>query len=385
MQLIEYINAKKHQITLQKSLFNSLAKISTRLFLNHQHPIFIECFFGLQLILKSTPSAAGVIFMSFNVFVTRHLTQDAEEKLNAFCNAEYWPETTPPSHEVLLEKTRSVDGLVCLLTDPVDREVIRQAQNLKVISQVAVGVDNIDLAAAAEHGIPVGHTPDLLTDATADLAFALILAGARRLSEAIDYARDGHWKTWELTNLLGEDVYGATLGIIGMGRIGQAVARRARGFNMRILYHSRSRAPEAESALGVIYVPLDELLSQSDIVSLHVPLNDATQTLIGAPQFELMPTHAVLVNTARGGVVDTNALMTALKTGQIGFAALDVTDPEPLPPTHELYKLPNAIILPHIGSATRSARNQIALLAVENLIAGLEGRPLPKPVNLPKY
>ncbi len=321
--------------------------------------------------------------MPFNVFVTRHLTSDAEEKLNAFCNAEYWPETTPPSHEVLLEKTRTADGLVCLLTDPVDREVIRQAQNLKVISQVAVGVDNIDLTAAAEHGIPVGHTPDLLTDATADLAFALILAGARRLSEAIDYARNGHWKTWELTNLLGEDVYGATLGIIGMGRIGQAVARRARGFNMRILYHSRSRAAEAESALGVTYVPLDELLSRSDIVSLHVPLNDATQGLIGAPQFEQMPTHAVLVNTARGGVVDTNALVTALKTGQIGFAALDVTDPEPLPPTHELYKLPNAIILPHIGSATRSARNQIALLAVENLIAGLQGRPLPKPVNLP--
>jgi hypothetical protein len=145
MQLIEYINAKKHQITLQKSLFNSLAKISTRLLLNHQHLHFIECFLGLQLILKSTPSADGVIFMPFNVFVTRHLTQDAEEKLNAFCNAEYWPETTPPSHEVLLEKTRSVDGLVCLLTDPVDREVIRQAQNLKVISQVAVGVDNIDL------------------------------------------------------------------------------------------------------------------------------------------------------------------------------------------------------------------------------------------------
>ncbi len=323
--------------------------------------------------------------MPFNVFVTRHLTQDAEEKLNAFCNAEYWPETTPPSYEVLLEKTRSVDGLVCLLTDPVDREIIRQAKNLKVISQVAVGVDNIDLAAAADYGIPVGHTPDLLTDATADLAFALILAGARRLSEAIDYASDGHWKTWELTNLLGEDVYGATLGIIGMGRIGQAVARRARGFNMRILYHSRSRAAEAESALGVIYVSLDELLTQSDIVSLHVPLNDATQTLIGASQFELMRSHAVLVNTARGAVVDTNALVAALKTGQIGFAVLDVTDPEPLPHTHELYKLPNAIILPHIGSATRSARNQIALLAVENLIAGLEGRPLPKPVNLPKH
>jgi glyoxylate reductase len=318
--------------------------------------------------------------MPQKVFVTRHLTPDAEEKLNAFCEVEYWPEETPPPHAVLLEKTRTVDGLVCLLSDPIDAAVINQAQNLKVISQVAVGVDNINLAAAAARGIPVGHTPDLLTDATADLAFALLLAAARRLGEARDYAREGHWKTWGLTTLLGEDVHKATLGIIGLGRIGQAVARRARGFDMQVLYYNRSRHPETEASLGITYASLDDLLSQSDFISLHVPLNADTAGLIGSAAFAKMKPHAVLVNTARGGVVDTAALVTALKTGQIGYAALDVTDPEPLPSTHELYSLPNAIIVPHIGSATRTARNNIALLAVDNLIAGLKGEPLPKRV-----
>ena len=319
--------------------------------------------------------------MPYNVFVTRHLTPHAEEKLNAFCRAEYWPEETPPSHDVMLEKTRTVDGLVCLLSDPIDAAVINQAQNLKVISQVAVGVDNIDMAAATARGIPVGHTPDLLTDATADLAFALLLAAARRLGEARDYAREGRWKTWGLTTLLGEDVHKATLGIIGLGRIGQAVARRARGFDMQVLYHSRTPYPEVESSLGINYASLDHLLSRSDFISLHVPLNAGTTGLIGSTAFAKMKPQAVLVNTARGGIVDTGALVTALKTGQIGYAALDVTDPEPLPPSHELYSLPNAFIVPHIGSATRTARNNIALLAVDNLIAGLRGEPLPKRVH----
>lgn len=318
--------------------------------------------------------------MPYKVFVTRHLTPEAEEKLNAFCDAEYWPEETPPPHAVLLEKTRTVDGLVCLLSDSIDAAVINQAQNLKVISQVAVGVDNIDLAAAATRGIPVGHTPNLLTDATADLAFALLLAAARRLGEARDNARGGYWKTWGLTTLLGEDVHKATLGIVGLGRIGQAVARRAKGFDMRVLYHSGHRHPEVETSLGVAYTALDDLLSRSDFISLHVPLNADTAGLIGAAAFVKMKSHAVLVNTARGGVVDTNALVTALKIGKIGYAALDVTDPEPLPSSHELYSLPNAFIVPHIGSATRTARNNIALLAVDNLIAGLKGEPLPKSV-----
>lgn len=322
--------------------------------------------------------------MSFSVFVTRHLTPQAEEKLNAFCQAEYWPKETPPPHEVLLEKTHSVDGLVCLLTDPIDAEVINNAKHLKVISQVAVGVDNIDLEAAAARSIPVGHTPDLLTDATADLTFALILAAARRLGEAIDYARSGHWQTWGLTTLLGEPVHTATLGIVGMGRIGQAVAKRAQGFEMQILYVNNSEIRESEREFGARKVSLSELLEKSDIVSLHVPLDETTQGLIGSHQFELMKPHAILVNAARGAVVDTNALVVALKSGQIGYAALDVTDPEPLPHTHELYQLPNALIVPHIGSATRTARNKMALLAVDNLVAGLQGESLPKAVYQPK-
>ncbi len=318
--------------------------------------------------------------MSFTVFVTRHLTPEAEEKLHAFCQAEFWPEETPPPHDILLEKTRTVDGLITLLTDPVDQAVIENAENLKVISQVAVGVDNIDLDAARARNIPVGHTPDLLTDATADLAFTLLMAAARRLGEAVDYAKDGHWKTWQLTKFMGEEVHGGTLGIIGMGRIGQAVARRAKGFDMRILYVNRSPVPEAQTELGAIPASLPELLSESDFISLHVPLNDESEGLIGAPQLEMMKPHAILVNTARGAVVDTDALVKALKTGQIGYAALDVTDPEPLPHTHELYSLPNALITPHIGSATRMARNQTSLLAVNNLLAGLKGFPLPKAV-----
>ncbi|HAF49077.1 MAG TPA: D-glycerate dehydrogenase [Anaerolineaceae bacterium] len=318
--------------------------------------------------------------MPFTVFVTRHLTPDAEEKLNAFCIAEYWPEKTPPPYQVLLEKTQKVDGLISMLTDPIDKKIIEGAKNLKVISQVAVGVDNIDLKAAKARKIPVGHTPDLLTDATADLAFALILGAARRLGEAIDYARDGQWQTWSLTNLLGADVHGRTLGIIGMGRIGQAVARRAAGFEMKILYYNRSRVSEIETELGASYVSLDELLKSADIISLHVPLNKESKGLIGAEQFKLMKEDAILVNTARGEVVDTDALMTALKSNQIGYAALDVTDPEPLPNTHELYQLPNVIITPHIGSATRTTRSAMAILAVDNLIAGLENQPLPKAV-----
>jgi glyoxylate reductase len=322
--------------------------------------------------------------MSFRVFVTRHLTPDAEKKLNSFCNPEYWPEETPPPYEVLLEKTRAADSIICLLTDPIDAELINQSENLKVISQVAVGVDNIDLVAATAREIPVGHTPDLLTDATADMAFALILAAARRLREAIDYAREGHWQTWGLTTLLGQSVHGATLGIIGMGRIGQAVAKRACGFDMTIQYTSRSPKPALEKELGATYLPITELLQTSDIISLHVPLTDVTHKLIGEKEFEIMPSHAILVNTARGSVVDTPALVKALKSGKIGAAALDVTDPEPLQASHELYSLPNAIIVPHIGSATHAARNAISLLAVDNLIAGLRGLPLPKSPNQSK-
>lgn len=319
--------------------------------------------------------------MSFSVFITRRLTPEAEEKLNAFCQAEYWPEETPPPYPVLREKTRHADGLICMLTDQIDSELINNSERLKAISQVAVGVDNIDLEAASLRGVPVGHTPDLLTEATADLSFALILAAARKIPEAVDYARSGQWKTWGLTTLLGESVYGATLGIIGMGRIGQAVARRAQGFSMPIIYTANRPRPEIDIEFGATQVTLNHLLHDADIISLHVPLNESTHGLIGSEQFAMMKPNAILVNAARGAVVDTDALVTALITGQIGYAALDVTDPEPLPASHTLYQLSNAIVVPHIGSATRKARNKMSILAVDNLMAGLLGKNLPKAAN----
>lgn len=322
--------------------------------------------------------------MPYAVFVTRHLTPQAEDKLNAHYQVEYWPEELPPPYEVLLEKTRRADGIISLLTDRIDAHLINQAERLKVISQVAVGVDNIDTAAAAKRGIPVGHTPDLLTDATADLTFALILAAARRLGEAIDYARSGRWQTWGLNTLLGESVHGATLGIIGMGKIGQAVARRGKGFAMPIRFMDNHSHPDIEHEFKAKQVSLKQLLESSDFVSLHVPLTETTQGMIGAEQFKQMKPHAILVNAARGAVVNTADLVAALKSGQIGYAALDVTDPEPLPQSHELYQLPNAIIVPHIGSATHIARNKMSLLAVENLMAGLRGEPLPKAVHQQK-
>jgi glyoxylate reductase len=315
--------------------------------------------------------------MKPKVYVTRHLPEPAWAELTRFCQAESWDREIPPPYKVLLEKVADKVGLLCLLTDRIDAALIDTAPHLKVISQCAVGYDNIDLAAAARRGIAVGNTPGVLTDATADFTFALLMAAARRIVEGADFVRAGKWETWGLTLLLGQDVFGATLGLIGLGRIGQAVARRARGFEMRLLYCDQQRQPEAEQSLGVEYCPLDDLLAQADFVSLHVNLTPETRGLIGARQFELMKPTAALINTARGPIVDPQALYAALKTGQIGAAALDVTDPEPLPPDHPLLTLPNLIVAPHIASATVSSRTQMALIAVRNLIAGVQGQPLP--------
>jgi glyoxylate reductase len=254
-----------------------------------------------------------------------------------------------------------------------------------VISQCAVGYDNIDVAAATARGIPVGNTPGVLTDATADFAFTLLMAAARRVGEAVDFVRAGHWQTWGLTLLLGQEVYGATLGIVGLGRIGRAVARRARGFDMQVLYHDAVRRPKAEAELGVAYRPLDDLLRESDFVTLHTSLTDETQGLIDARALALMKPTAILINTSRGPVVDTEALYQALKAGQIAYAALDVTDPEPLPAGHKLLTLPNVLVAPHIASATVTSRTQMAIMAVENLLAGLEGERLPHCANPEVY
>jgi glyoxylate reductase len=297
------------------------------------------------------------------VFVTRRLPGTALKRLAAEHELDVWPERMPPAPDVLRERAARVDGLLALLTDRVDAALLESCPDLRVISNYAVGSDNVDLEATAARGIPVGITPDVLTEATADLAFAGLLAAARRLPEALAAVREGAWLTWEPDWLLGHDVHDATLGIVGYGRIGQAVARRAEGFSMRILATPR--------------VPLDELLAQSDAVTLHVPLTSETRHLIDADALARMKPTAILVNTARGGVVDQQALARALHGGEIAGAALDVTDPEPLPPDHPLLDAPNLLVLPHIGSATHTARERMADLAVDNLLAGLAGKRLP--------
>jgi glyoxylate reductase len=284
-----------------------------------------------------------------------------------------WPERVPPSYEELVEHVREAEGLLSLLSDRVDAELIAAAPELRAISNYAVGYDNIDLTAAAARGIPVGHTPDVLTDATADLAFALLLAAARRLPEGIEEVRAGESLTWEPAHNLGTDVHGATLGIVGFGRIGQAVARRATGFDMTVLHtDSRSRPEE-----------LADLLERSDFVSLHCPLTPETHHLIDAEALGRMKPTGILINTARGGVIDQEALRRALHDGVIAGAGLDVTEPEPLSPDDPLLTAPHLIVLPHIGSATHHARERMADLAVENLLAALAGEPMPHEVPVP--
>jgi glyoxylate reductase len=295
---------------------------------------------------------------------------DALERLAAEHHVDVWQGRLQPSRAKLIEKAQDAEGLLCMLTDRIDREVIAACENLRVISNYAVGVDNVDIEVATERGIPVGFTPDVLTEATADATFALLLAAARRVVEGDDVVRAGRWLTWEPTLLLGQDVHGKTLGIIGMGRIGSAVARRAEGFGMEILTRTSSNG-----------VPLDELLERSDFVSLHAPLNDSTRGMIDEDQLKLMKPTAILVNTSRGGLVDSGALSRALDRGWIAGAALDVADPEPIPKGHPLLDAPNLILNPHIASASIEARTAMADLAVDNLIAGLAGDPMPKCFN----
>jgi glyoxylate reductase len=308
------------------------------------------------------------------VFVARDLPGTALDRLGAAHEVDVWPERRPPTPEELKERTAPAEGLLSMLTDRVDAELLDAAPGLKVIANYAVGSDNIDLDAARKRNIPVGVTPDVLTDATADLAFALMLAGARRFTEASAAVRDGAWSTWSPDWLLGRDVHGATLGIVGFGRIGRAVAKRAEGFDMTVL-HTSHRGDDAGA------VPLEELLARSDFVSLHVPLTAETRHLIDDEALGRMKPDAILVNTGRGGLVDQEALKRALEDGTIAGAALDVTDPEPLPPDDPLLEAPNLQVLPHIGSATHAAREGMADRAVDNILAGVDGEPLPFPVS----
>lgn len=315
------------------------------------------------------------------VYVTRRIPDQGLSLILEQCQAEVWPEETPPPREVLLEKVRQCEGLLSLLTDKIDAALMDNAPRLRVVSNMAVGFDNIDVAAATERGILVGNTPEVLTDTTADFAFALLMAAARRIGEAIDYVRAGKWKTWGPMLLLGQDVHGATLGLIGLGRIGSAVARRAQGFNMRVLYYDVVRRQDLEQQMGIIYTDLDTLLSESDFVSLHAPLTPQTRHIINADSLRKMKPTAILINTARGPLVDSKAIYEALRDGVIAYAALDVTDPEPIPMDDLLLTLPNCLIVPHIASASVATRGKMAELAARNLLAGLRGEVLPTHLN----
>lgn len=300
------------------------------------------------------------------VFVTRALPFPALERLEAAHEVEAWPGDMPPSPDELRAAVEDAEGLLSLVTDRVDASLLDAAPRLRAIANMAVGTDNIDLEAAAARGIPVGNTPDVLTDATADLAFALLLALARRIVPGAEKVRSGAWRTWEPAADLGADLAGATLGIVGRGRIGEAVARRAAGFGMEVVHSSRSSG-----------LPLGELLERADVVSLHTPLTRETRHLIDADALARMKPTALLVNTARGGVVDQDALREALHAGRIAGAALDVTEPEPLPADHPLLDAPNLLVVPHVGSATVRTRARMAEMAVENLLAALAGSPMP--------
>ena len=321
------------------------------------------------------------------VFVSRVIPEDGLAPIRAACDATVWPDELPPSRADLLRSIEGRDGVLTLLTDKVDDEFLdRAGPQLKVVSNFAVGFDNIDVPACTKRGIPVGNTPGVLTETTADLAWTLLMAAARRVVEGDRYVRDGHWKTWGPMLLMGPDVHGATLGIVGFGRIGQAVARRARGFGMRILYQDLHRAsPLVEAEHDAIFMTLEGLLPQSDFVTLHVNLSEETRGLINAERLGWMKPSAVLVNTSRGPVVDSMALAKALKTGGIAAAALDVTDPEPIPVDHPLVGLDNCLIVPHIASASRATRGKMAEMAAANLLAGVRGERLPTPVNPEVY
>ena len=316
------------------------------------------------------------------VFVSRIIPDAGLQKVKTACDAEVWPEQLPPAYDVLVAKAAKCDGLVALLTDKIDAKLMDASPLLKVVSNYAVGFNNIDVKAATDRGIAVGNTPGVLTDATADMAFCLLIAAARRVVEGDRYSRSGKWKTWEPLGHLGQDLAGRTLGVIGMGRIGYGLAQRCRGgWGMQILYNDVYKNEKAEKELGARQVDLNTLLSESDFVSVHTDLNDETRGMFNTERFRRMKKTAVFINTARGPIHDQKALCEALKSGTIFAAGLDVTDPEPPDPADPLLSLPNVVVAPHIASATVQTRSAMAEIAADNLIAGLTGQPLRAWVN----
>ncbi|MCH8009108.1 MAG: D-glycerate dehydrogenase [Chloroflexi bacterium] len=313
-----------------------------------------------------------------HVFVTRDLPGDGLRRLRDEANVDLWGEDLPPSREALLEGVREADGLICLLTDNIDAGLFDHAERLKVVSTMAVGYDHIDVDAATSHNVLVTNTPGVLTETTADLAFALLLAAARRLPESERAIREGRWTTWSPAFLLGRDISGATLGIVGLGEIGQAVARRAHGFGMRILHASLTPKPEVERELGCSPVTFDELLAQSDFVTVHVPLTPQTRHMFDAQAFDRMKETAIFVNTSRGAVVVEADLQRALESKSIAAAAIDVAETEPVAPRDPMLRLPNLLVTPHIGSASVATRARMADMAIDNLLAALDGK---RPAN----
>lgn len=317
------------------------------------------------------------------IYVTRELPEEAIQILKPKFEVEVWQGEMPPPKSLLVEKVKEADGLICLLTEKIDEDVVNAAgSQLRGICQIAVGFDNINVKAATTKGICVTNTPGVLTETTADYAFTLLVATARRIAEADKYVKSGQWKVpWGLMMLLGQDIWGKTLGIVGIGRIGSAVARRAKGFNMKIIYYDVFRNEQVERELGVEYVPLEKLLKESDFVTVHVPLTPETHHLINEDRLRTMKKTACLVNTSRGPVVDEKALYKALKEGWIWAAGLDVWEKEPVDQNNPLLKLNNVTAAPHIASGSIATRTRMAVMAAENMVAILEGRVPPNLVN----
>jgi glyoxylate reductase len=316
------------------------------------------------------------------VFVTRRIPAAGLDRIRAACDAEVWDDPVPPPYATLKEKAARCDGLVSLLTDRIDAALLDAAPRLRVVSNYAVGFNNVDIPAATARGVLVGNTPGVLTDATADMAFCLLIAAARRLVDGHLYAQSGQWRTWEPLGHLGQDLVGRTLGVVGMGRIGYALAKRcARGWDMQVLYYDVHRNERAETELGACQADLDVLLRESDFVSVHTDLNETTRGLFNAERFRKMKPTAVFVNTARGPIVVEKDLIDALQKGVIFAAGLDVTDPEPPAPDSPLLRTPNLIMAPHIASATVGTRDAMARICADNLLAGLSGARMPHCVN----
>ncbi|WP_025026980.1 2-hydroxyacid dehydrogenase [Caldalkalibacillus mannanilyticus] len=312
------------------------------------------------------------------VFITMKIPDEAIEKLSEVAHVSVWEGDSPVSRQRLLDEVQKADALLCMLTDSIDQQILDNGTHLKIVANMAVGYDNIAIPYAAEKGIVVTNTPEVLSEATADLTFALMLTTARRIVEASSFLRNGEWTSWSPLLLAGQDVYDATLGIIGMGRIGEGVARRAKGFDMRVLYYNRTRKKHAEERLGVEYCELDSLLKEADFVVVLTPLTSETKGLISTNQFKAMKKNAIFINTSRGAVVDEEALYQALLEKEIWGAGLDVFQQEPVSTEHPLLQLPNVVTLPHIGSASIKTRTEMALLAAENIIAVLQNK---KPIT----